>query len=143
MRLTSGEKYLVDTNILIYALNKTSSLYTKSRKILETQNPEAYFIIAQQNLVELTSVLTKQYKVSLKEAVNTARAFSEHFEVITPMRDTWEMFTHMAERQNKQIAPFDIFLAATMLSNGVERIITANSEDFKNLGLREIVNLAD
>ena len=143
MRLTSGKKYLVDTNILIYALNKTSSLYTKSRKILETQNPEAYFIIAQQNLVELTSVLTKQYKVSLKEAVNTARAFSEHFEVITPMRDTWEMFTHMAERQNKQIAPFDIFLAATMLSNGVERIITANSEDFKNLGLREIVNLAD
>ena len=143
MRLTSGEKYLVDTNILIYALNKTSSLYTKSREILETQNPEAYFIIAQQNLVELTSVLTKQYKVSLKEAVNTARAFSEHFEVITPMRDTWEMFTHMAERQNKQIAPFDIFLAATMLSNGVERIITANSEDFKNLGLREIVNLAD
>jgi hypothetical protein len=42
-----------------------------------------------------------------------------------------------------QIAPFDIFLAATMLSNGVERIITANSEDFQNLGLREILNLTD
>ncbi len=143
MQITSGEKYLIDTNILIYALNKTSPLYAKSREILETQNAKAYFVIAQQNLVELTAVLTKQYKVSLQEAVHTACTFSEHFEVITPMRDTWEMFTHMATTQNKQIAPFDIFLVATMLSNGVEKIITANSEDFQNLGLREIVNLTD
>ncbi|MBI4359762.1 MAG: type II toxin-antitoxin system VapC family toxin [Candidatus Jacksonbacteria bacterium] len=142
MRITFGEKYLVDTNVLIYALNKSSLFHAGSREILETQNKGAYFVVAQQNLVELTAVLTKQFKVPLKEATDTAHIISQNFEIITSVHDTWETFTRLVEKQNKRVAPFDLFLAATMLGNGVERIITANGADFKNIGLREIVDVA-
>lgn len=143
MKLTLGEKYLVDTNILVYALNKTSLFHIKSREILEAHNKESYFVVAQQNLIELVAVLTKQYKVSSKEAANIANTIAQNFEVIAPVGDTWDRFMHLVEKQNKRIAPFDIFLAATMLSHGVERIITANEADFKGFGLTEIITVSE
>lgn len=141
MHLILGEKYLVDTNILIYGLNKTSLFHAQAREILESPEIRANIFVAQQNLMELVSVLTKTYSVSLKEATNTAHLLTEHFEVITPMPSTWNTFVRLTESYNHPCSPFDIFLVATMLDNEIERIITANEKDFQHLGLREIIAL--
>lgn len=137
----SNEKCLIDTNILVYSINKSSPFYTTARALVENEERRSNFVIAQQNLLELVSVLTKRYRVPLYEASSSAHIFAKHFEIIAPLGTTWVTFTNLARQLKKHIPPFDIYLAATMLDNGIERIITANTRDFAGLGLKQIIPL--
>jgi predicted nucleic acid-binding protein len=142
MEIILKEKYLVDTNILIYSLDKKSPFYTASCNLLrDGLQKGARFIIAQQNLVELIAVLTKAYKISPNEALADAGSFAFNFEIITPLPTTLETFERLLKQSKGQQQIFDIYLAATMRDNDVCRIITANKKDFLGLGMEEIVEV--
>jgi predicted nucleic acid-binding protein len=140
MKLTSGTRYLVDTNILVYSVNRESSHYPSARKLLEDGFERgALFVVAHQNLIEFIAVLTRGYSIKLKEALSDAGSFTSRFEVIAPLPTTFERYTQLAQKVKETLYPFDLYLAATMLDNDVERIITANAKDFQGVGLKEIL----
>lgn len=62
IKLTSREKYLLDTNILIYSVDKNSPFYNKAKRIIETGiNKNVSFVITHQNLLEYIAVFRKVY----------------------------------------------------------------------------------
>ena len=142
MKLTSGERYLVDTNILVYSVNKGSPFYASSREILEEALSEGvHLVVAHQNLIEFIAVLTRGYKISVREALKDAGVFASRFETISPLHTTLETYMNLARKINGPVYPFDLYLIATMRDNGVERIVTANAKDFRGVGLQEIIEV--
>lgn len=141
MSLTSGTRYLVDTNILLYSVNRASPFYTQAKETLETGLREGVsFVVAHQNLVEFIAVLERAYKIEQKQAAEDAQAFASHFEVIFPLPTTFDIFLKLIGK-NKTTYPFDLYLIATMLDNQVTRVITENTRDFQDLGLEEVLQI--
>lgn len=142
MELISQTRYLVDTNILVYSVNQKSPHYSRARKLLEDGLEQGIsFVVAHQNLIEFIAVLTRAYAVKLKNALLDAESFAARFEVIVPLPATFERYARLVQKAKQTLYPFDLYLAATMLDNGVERIITANPKDFHDIGLKEVMAL--
>lgn len=143
MPIISGVRYLLDTNVLVYAVNAHATFHTAARMFIEDGLERgALFVVAQQNIVEFISVMTRAYGVESSEVMKDARAFLARFECITPQNTTLDLCMNLSIRSEKRaFYPFDVFLAATMLDNDVDRIITENIKDFQGLGLREIIPL--
>ena len=142
MNLISGVKYLVDTNILVYSLNSNAPQYTRAKELLEAGFRDGVgFVVAHQNLMEFLAVLTRAYKIEVGQAMGDVEKFISCFEVIFPLSTTLGCFSELMTGSGKGVYPFDVYLAATMLDNGVERIITANAKDFQGLGLEEVITI--
>lgn len=142
MKLISGVRYLVDTNILVYSVNKGSPHYSSARKLLEEGFKQGVsLVVAHQNLIEFVAVLTRGYSIKLKDALSDAESFASRFEVIAPLPATFERYQQLAQKAKATLYPFDLYLAATMLDNDMERIITADAKDFQGIGLKEVVAL--
>jgi len=142
MKTISKGKYLIDTNILVYGLDKNSPYHSAAVNILQTGiQPEYKFVIAQQNLIELISVLTKVYKVPKTKAVKDAYMYAYNFELINPLSSTFSIFAKLIKKKNVKAHPFDVYLVATMKTNEVHRIITADKQHFAGCGLKQIVSL--
>lgn len=142
MNLISGARYLIDTNILVYSVDRTSPFYQAVTDMFQKAAEDGVeFVIAQQNLTEYIAVLTQGYKVSQASAAEDAKAFAAQFEVIAPLPTTLNTFFNLMEQSNSSTYVFDLYLAATMLDNEVRRILTANQKDFQNIGLDEVVGI--
>lgn len=141
MSLISGAKYLVDTNILLYSVDRQSPFHVRSKEILETGLLQGIsFVVAHQNLVELMAVLTRGYGVERKQAVGDAQIFASRFDVIFPLPTTLDIFFQLIGKE-KTTYPFDLYLTATMLDNQITRIITGNAKDFRTVGLEEVIGI--
>jgi len=57
------KRYLLDTNVLIYSVDKASPFYAKAKKVIEIGiKQNVSFVITHQNLLEYTAVLRRVYK---------------------------------------------------------------------------------
>ena len=143
MKLISGEKYLVDTNVLVYSVNRDSSLYQASIEVLQEALAQgASLVLTHQNLLEFIAVLTRAYHVSFQQALEDAKAFGSSFEVIIPLPATFDLSMDLMQKTRGTLYPFDLYLAATMMNNDVFRIITANKKDFQGIGLEEVIEIS-
>ena len=126
----------VDTNVLVHFLNKDSPFNREAGETLVKLIEEQSAVITQQNLVELTMVLTKAG--AAENAFNIVRTFQEAMPVLRPTSETMEIFLkEMENRPVKGIKVFNLYLASTLISNGVELIYTYNDENFSGIsGLR-------
>lgn len=134
---TSSIKYLIDTNILVYSLDKKSPFYERASRILiECIKGERLGVIAQQNIVECTNVLFKESKKQRTEILLDLYTIATNFnlEVINPFETTLFTFLKLLEGLKKRRRElFDVFLAATMFDNGIATIITINEKDFEDI----------
>ena len=143
MNLISGTRYLIDTNILVYSVDRASPFYQTVTDMLKKAAEDGIELcLAQQNLTEYIAVLTQGYKVSLASAMEDAKAFAAQFEVISPLPTTLNTFFNLLENAVSHNYVFDIYLAATMIDNDVRRIITVNEKDFQSLGLEEVASIS-
>lgn len=87
-------------------------------------------VITQQNLVELSAVLTRR-GLNTKVTEKYLRSFAEAIPVLKPTADTIEIFLkQIRKRSIKGSKVFDIYLVATLISNGVNKLYTYNEKDF-------------
>lgn len=135
MKITSGTRYVVDTNILIYGYDAKSPYHEKARKLLDklvSQNIDIY--VAMQNIVEFCNVLIGIYKLSSSSTTGYAQEIMLDFKIIIPKATTINIFLNLLLRITKGRAYiFDLFLAATMLDNGITHVITLNEKDFASI----------
>ncbi|MDZ7587342.1 MAG: PIN domain-containing protein, partial [Patescibacteria group bacterium] len=90
MSPTSNKKLALDTNILVYLLNKKSSFYESARlAVLATEKQKIQLVVCQQSLVELIKVLTDYYQYKLIQAANQVKKLlATNIQVIAPLSST-------------------------------------------------------
>ena len=138
---------LFDTNILVYVHNRVSP-YHKIAYSLETEvlKGKLSAVIAVQNILEFYSTITNSQKLNLplssQEAGRVIRDYlASPFQIIHPHAGDFDRALYFAiERKIKGRKIFDLYLVATMLSNGIDTIYTANDKDFKDFSEIKAIN---
>jgi predicted nucleic acid-binding protein len=143
----SADRALLDTHILIYALDPTSEFYAASDALLErTKTAGAGLCIAPQNLAEFYAIVTNARRVATPRKPEEALAVIEQFlerpglELLPVPTDTVARWIALVRRRPVVGGDlFDIQLIATMLGNGITRIYTFNRDDFVPFSELEVI----
>mgnify|MGYP001610879666 CR=1 FL=1 len=133
---------LIDTNILIYAINIDSSKHKIAKNFLEKNKTDLE--IAHQNILEALRVLTHPKFSKIMDAQEVADAvlsITSVCKLINPTFQTIYIALELIEKYHfKSDQVFDAYLAATALSNNIEIIATDNVKDFVHFEQIQIVN---
>lgn len=128
---------LVDTNILVYAINADSPKNKLAQSFLQENINELE--VCHQNIFEALRVLTHtkfSNPMKPKEAQAAVLAIVEQCRIIIPNYTTHHLALEWIQEQgligNKI---FDAYLAATAVSNDVHMIATDNGKDFRKFGI--------
>jgi len=139
----------VDTNVVLYALDKTSPDHHRARSVLQRLVSEpGQWLLCDQMLFELYRAL-RNPKVVRRPL--TARAAAGQLSFLRERtgalhvayeRRLWpEVLALLSQHdRRKGILVFDVVLAVTLKANGVKRFYTHNVKDFQTLGLFEAVD---
>jgi predicted nucleic acid-binding protein len=133
---------LVDSNVLIYAINTSSPKKENSQTFLQTHRSE--IAIAQQNILECLWFLTHakfQEPMTIPEAIDALERITLHCRIITPNELTVNITMNLVrDYVLKADKIFDAYLAATALSWGIDKIATYDTKDFKRIKEIKVIN---
>lgn len=133
---------LIDSNILVYAINRRSPKYKVAQFFL--QNNIENLEVAHQNILEALRVLTHPKfpsPMKIQDALKAISSITKTCRVIHPEEKT-RYITLLLIEKNKLISDqiFDAYLVATALSNGINTIATDNIRDFKKFKEIKLLN---
>lgn len=138
---------LLDSNILIRASGSKSPKHSLARDLRDRAIAgEIEACIAAQVLVEFYSVVTDPHRfqppLTPAQAQRELRSYlSSRLWLIVPKETTASrMLNLLGSRSVRGGEAFDLFLAATMLDNGVRTIYTENIRDFQGIQGIEAIN---
>ncbi|MEX0616357.1 MAG: PIN domain-containing protein [Candidatus Woykebacteria bacterium] len=129
---------LIDSNILIYAINADSPKYTLSQKFLK-ENKEN-LEITHQNILESIRILTHSKFPSPMEpeqAVESVLKIAEIGRIISPNIRTIFIGLELIKKHSlggNRI--FDAYLDAAALTNDIDTIATDNVKDFQKFPIK-------
>lgn len=125
-------KLLLDTNVLIYSIDKDSKYFTKAHNIFSDQY-ELY--TTSKNLSEFLSVITRiPNPLSLKDALLVIEDFTNVMTILYPDAESFLIFKDLLERYQPiglQIHDYEILSIG--LSNQITSIATFNEKDFNKV----------
>ncbi len=132
----------IDTNILIYALDVSSSFHDKARAFLVSALSNGGIYLTVQNLMELYAIVTNPKRVTSPltqhEAVNILLYYinSKQVHIITPQQKTAQTIVNLLLKYKiKSSEIHDVHLAAILIDNHIRIIYTADTSVFKRLDL--------
>lgn len=131
---------LLDTNVLMYAVQDDSDFYERSQAVLNDSSLNLF--TTSKNLVEFVVAITKgeQPLATVNEALDMIEAFEDQLHVLYPNLASLMEFERLVSiYQIKGLRVHDVEIAAIGLANGVSTIATFNTDDFK--GIQEITLL--
>ena len=138
-------KILLDSNIIIYSLNKLSPKCMQAQGfIVENQSN---LVVAHQNINETLRILThKTFPSSMTsgQALKAVDGILLGLEIINPLPVTYNIVKELISLYKlKGNTVFDAYLVATMLSNDINHIATDNVKHFKLFKQIKVVNPFD
>lgn len=150
--MITSETILFDTNILVYNQDKDSKFYPQASSYHQQAiSGKLRASVSDQNLTEFLAVITNPKRVvhplTQKKAVTEAEKYIQSglFEIIRPVEETIQTFFHLLDKiqlkDSRQV--FDVFLVATMVTNGITRILTENYQDFSLFKEIKVIRLSD
>jgi len=136
--MKAGESVFLDTNILVYAVERDNPLHKKATALMDRIiTGKLSTCLSPQIIGELYSTITNPRKIMKAcqpdEAVDIVRNIWEMNTIlkIFPKQETLELTLRLAERYElKSLDFFDAQIVATMLDNEVTMIYTVNEDDF-------------
>lgn len=133
---------LVDSNILVYAINKSSPKHKLAQQFLIKNRDK--LSVAHQNLLESLRILTHPKYPSpmdTSKALEAVFKITEALNVIYPQFETMHLnFELIKKYKLKSDEVFDGYIVATMLTNGINKIATDNERDFKRIIEIKVIN---
>jgi len=143
MKNILGKKWALDTNLLVYLLDKRSLYHSATVEIIKQAEKEKVGLaVAQQNLVELIQVLTDFYNLSLKSAVRQVELIMKRkIEVVSVYNHTWLNYLALCRKLKGNKRHFDLYLAATLVDNGIKTIITNDRKGFTGVKGLKVISL--
>jgi predicted nucleic acid-binding protein len=132
---------LLDTNILVYAINSDSPKNKKAQEFI--QGNIRFLEAAHQNIFEALRVLTHPKFInpmSVNKAHNSIMEITSRCRIIYPNNKTHYLALELIEKYNlSSNRIFDAYLAATAISNDIDSLATDNEKDFGHFPI-SIVN---
>jgi predicted nucleic acid-binding protein len=136
---------LIDSNILVYAINTASPKHKKAQLFLQDNSTD--LVVAHQNILETIRVLTHPKftkRMKLKDALASVGGIIKVARIIQPKDETYYIVLELMKKYHlKGDEIFDAYLVSTALSNDVDLIVTDNIKDFKKLKEIKIINPFD
>jgi predicted nucleic acid-binding protein len=136
---------LVDTNVLVYAVNSDAPKHTSCRALVEAVRAgEVQCALVPQVLLEFHAIVTDGRRVTRPLAPETAqevvRALRGFFPVLDACREALEYLpVVVVEKGISGGDIFDAWLVAQMRVLGIDRICTYNAKDFMGYtGIRAV-----
>jgi len=128
-------KVVLDTNILIYALDSGSIHHDFAVKFIESHH-NCY--ITTKTVSEFVAVLSKMGLYNVVE--NELGKITSAFTVITPNEKSLDIFKELILKYHpKGNRVYDFEIVSVMLAHGIKKIATINVDDFKDIKEIEIV----
>lgn len=142
MNISAG-KWVFDSHFFVYSQDKISPFY-KVTEVLFSRvlSGEIKAVCAQQNILETESVLIRFYNKKPELIVRLMEdiLLNYNINIITPKQNTYERYHDLIMQSKLPYDLYDYFLAATMLDNGINRVLTGNTKDFTQIPGIEAVN---
>lgn len=133
---------LVDSNILVYAINSVSPKHKKAQKFLQDNLDNLE--LAHQNIFETLRVLTHPKfpnPMKPKDAIVALERIMEVCMIIHPDYRTHQIALELVKKyQISSDKIFDGYLVATALANGITEIATDNIKDLKRFKEMQVFN---
>lgn len=118
---------LIDSNVLIYAINTSSPKHLVAQRFLQNQDG---LEIAHQNVFETLRILTHPRfanPMPVATAIQAITAITKHSTVIFPTLETHEVALALINKYSISGSEiFDAYLVATALTNNVQKVATDN-----------------
>ncbi len=133
---------LVDTNVLIYAVDKDSKFHDGALQLLS--DPELKLFTTSKNLSEFLVVLTRHNSIHLstEECVDILDSLLIDIMVLYATKITTKIFYELLKKYNPRgLWIHDVEIASIAIAYGILTIATNNIADFnriKELKVREI-----
>lgn len=129
-------KFIFDTNIIIYSLDRNSKYYNFSKELIE-ENNNLYTTV--KSVSEFVAVLSKMdlYDIIESELKNLLK----NFIILYPSKTSTQLFVELIEKY-KPIGNrvFDFEIISIMQSHNINKIATINSKDFQGVDGIEIIH---
>ncbi|MBI5916364.1 MAG: PIN domain-containing protein [Bacteroidetes bacterium] len=127
-------KILLDTNILLYALDVASQYHASVTKILT--DPSSELFTTSKNISEYFAVCSK-LNIPFSDSLIFYRSVCENARILFPDAGSLAIFETLLQKyQPKGNRVFDLEIVAIGLANQLTTIATANFKDF--IGITEI-----
>ncbi len=133
----SIEPGIIDTNVLVYALDADAPQHAAARALLETaREAGATLFVTSQIICEFYSIVTNPRRVSkprsAADAVTAISGLLAFLHVLPIPAPTVGGLLDLLRRHPVTGGDvFDLQIVATMQANGVQRIYTFNTADFE------------
>lgn len=132
---------LIDSNILIYALNSASPKNKIAQEYLQSHRE---IIFAQQNIFETLRILTHakfSSPYTSVQAVSAVTKITDLSRIITPNIETADICFALISKYNiTGTEIFDAYLVATALSNDIYSIATDNTKHLQKYSEITVIN---
>jgi predicted nucleic acid-binding protein len=141
-------EYLLDTNVLVYATLAADPRHERALTLLmgSDRAPRPAVLVSVQNLAEMWPALTGP-RTDPPDAPETAAAKVEsiaslaHVTVLPVDRETLRLALRLAAARGiTRQRYFDLQIAAVMLQNGIRRLYTENTTEFRGIDGIEAIN---
>ncbi len=128
---------LIDTNILVYAADKTSPKQERSKDVLVYYMGTGEAYVALQSILEMYAALTKRTDQKTAKAAATMVLETKDFKKIQADANAVSNALDIAEAKGlRRSDVFDALLVATAKRNGIDTILTENPKHFERLGIK-------
>ena len=131
-------KILLDTNILIYYINKSGEFNKQATDIIKNGKYKKY--ICTKNISEFFVVMTK-YKVNWINIMKYLEELTGIMTIIYPNEKSLKILKNICVKykphRNKV---FDMEIASIMLANNINTIATFNHKDFSEISEIQILD---
>lgn len=133
---------LIDTNLIIYAINSASPKHAQAKQFLLDHQDS--LTVTHQNILESMRVLTHprfSRPMTFSKAEKAVMAIAGAVTIVSPTDETFPIavaLMHKYTRAANRI--FDAYLVATMLTHGMKEIATDNERDFTLYSEIKVIN---
>jgi len=133
---------LIDTNILIYAIDADSRFHNSALKLL--LDPTLKLFTTSKNLSEFLVVLTrnKEIELSTTECFELLNSLLTDITILYPNPTTFKIFQDLISKYNPRgLWIHDVEIASIGLAYGISTIATNNIADFKRIAEIEVIEI--
>lgn len=122
---------VLDTNILLYALDEDSEYHQAAKALLEDESCDLF--LTTKTISEYFAVASK-LNIPLEKAMIFYRSFCENAQILFPNLNSLIVFEDMLQKyQPRGNRVFDLEIAALAIAHEMDEIRTVNTKDFADV----------
>jgi len=135
-------RILVDTNVLVYSIDKDSTFYARSRELFNQEEFSLYTTI--KNISEFIAVVTRPplEPLTTNNALEVIESFQTFMTILYPNPSSFSLFCDLLKKYKPTgLRIHDLKIASIGLSFHIKHIATFNKKDLEYLNDIQFVSL--